>query len=205
MPGPVSDTAMRSRLCPSASTAEARISTRPLAVNFTALPARLNTTWRSRPGIEQPLAAQQVVAADAQLQPLVARLRPQHVHDFLHQGGDLNRLAQQRAAAGLAAGHLQQAVQHAQQRPAAAMHAVQPGALFLLQLAVQQQFADAHDAGHRRADVVAEGGEQPMLVRRASAAAVSAASRAAVAAASSLTSRPEQMKRPVPTGASATR
>ena len=81
----------------------------------------------AQPGrIDQPVTAQQIIVARLQLQPLVARLRLQRLGDLLHQADHIDFVDLQAGAADLAAGDLQQAVQHREQRLAACPDALQP-------------------------------------------------------------------------------
>ena len=110
------------------------------------------------------MTAQQILMARLQLKPLVARLRQKCVRHLLDQTDHVHLVRLQTGSADLAAGDLQKAVQHREQHLAACPDAFKPDALLLLQFAVEQQRADAHDGVHRRAHIVAERGKHPVAI-----------------------------------------
>ena len=110
--------------------------------------------------IHPPRSAQGRIEPGAQRELLALRLRREQGCDTFEQTGDVGRIGLRRAAAG----EREQAVEHGEQRGAAATQMLHPTALVILQCPVQQQIADAEDALHRPAHVVADRGQGHVLL-----------------------------------------
>ena len=119
----------------------------------------------AQPGrIDHPVAMHRIVEAGPDLQPLVVRLRRQHAGHLVHQCRHIDLGGPQLGIAG-AAGDLQHAVQQRQQRLGTGLDPADPDPLLVAEIGfLEQQGADAEDAVHRRADIVADGGEHPVAI-----------------------------------------
>lgn len=123
--------------------------------------------------IQQDLPHAHLVAADADrprriastLELQVALLR-HRLHQRLHlveQAGQIERAQVQLQPAGLDAGQIQRVVDQPQQVAASLLDRACIAALHRIQRGGQQQFAHAEHAGHRRAHLMAQRGQEPAL------------------------------------------
>ena len=134
--------------------------TSPLSVNLMALPTRLTTIWRSRPG--SPTRASGTSGGDVvrQLQLLLCRPRRQRLQRVAQGVAQIEIDRLQLELAGFDLREVQDVVEQPQQRIGRLLHQVQVLALLGRQLGVEQQFGHADDAVHRRADFVAHVGQE---------------------------------------------
>ena len=161
MPGPVSLTVKRmAGAGPRRRTIVTATSTPPLSVNLMALPIRLSSTWRSRPGSAVMIVRHvgRDMAADADALGIGAR--GEQLDDVVGDLAQRNRLRLELEAAGLDLGIVEQVLDQRQQRAGRRRNGADIGVLLGRQLGVGQQLGHAHDAVHRRADLVADGGEE---------------------------------------------
>ena len=161
MPMPVSRTAKRdlARRAPGSTT----IATPPCSVNFTALPARLSSTWRSRAASPMTRPGRRVVDEDAISSAFRLRARRQQLDDFLDQRAEIERPRFEIEPAGLDLGEIEDLLDQRQQRLARGLHRLGVGGLLGRERRVEQEVRHAEDAVERRADFVADHREEAAL------------------------------------------
>ncbi len=135
--------------------------TLPRSVNLMALPTRLSRICRTRVSSISSSGGQVVSAGDAQLDALGLGLDAEQVGDLLDQGGDGAGLRVEVEMAGIKARMVEDVVDQAEQVLARRMDAggvaLEVG---LMGKQVAQQGREADDAGQRRAQFVAHGGQE---------------------------------------------
>ena len=159
-PMPVSATLMRSAWPPAVSS-DSR--TDPVSVNLMALPRRLNRICCRRSG--SPVTRSGTPARDigGELEALGGGLRRQRLGHALDQldGGELDAFEVE--AARLDLGEVEDVVDDPQQRRRRIAHRAQRLALLDRERRALQHVDHAQHAVHRRADLVAHGGEEGRL------------------------------------------
>ena len=137
--------------------------TPPLSVNLMALPTRLVTIWRTRTSSPEQRARQRRVDGPGDVDALLVGLRRQQLHHALHALVDRQRRRVELQLVGLDLGEVEDLVDQRQQRARRALDGVGIGALLGRELGVAHQRRHAEDAVHRRADLVAHGGQEARL------------------------------------------
>ena len=178
MPMPVSATAMWSSKSPLSSGAVllALSTTLPRSVNLTELLSRLSRIWRSR--LTSPISVSgSRVDARLDRQALVRGQRTDQRDGGVHALAQAERRRLELHAPGLDLREVEDVVDDRQQRLAARADDRRLLALLGVEVAAQQQAAHADHRIHRRADLVAHGGEERALrgVRRVGGARASRA------------------------------
>ena len=168
MPMPVSRTSKR-RETPSASRSPVTLSTiSPTSVNFTALPRRLMSTWRSRPG--SPVTRTGSSGATLQMSSTsCAWARAASVATaFSHMSRRSKGSADQLQMAGLDLRQVEHVVHNHLQRAGRVADHVHVFALRLIERCLAQKLRHSHDPAHGRPDFVAHmGHELGLRLRRA--------------------------------------
>ena len=119
--------------------------------------------------VEQALSKADGIGADpvelrvdhgAKRQPLAQRLGPQQADQSVHQLGRMHRLRRQLQPSGLDLREVDDVVEDFRQHPAAAQGFVEQGLAVRGQGLAQQQLHHPHHPVHRRADLVAQIGQE---------------------------------------------
>jgi hypothetical protein len=125
-----------------------------------ALPARLSSTWRSRFGSPISWAGSSAAARRGDLEPLGMGPRRQQLGGALDELDRVERLVVERHPPGLDLGHVEDLVDDRQQRPRRGVRGLGIALLLGAEAGLEQQPGHADDAVHRRADLVAHGGQE---------------------------------------------
>ncbi len=167
MPMPESRTARRSRGGPAASACiVASIRTKPLAVNFSALPTRFSRIWWTRRPSPSRRLRYVGVGPGHQLEPLVARQRAQQRGHVVHGPAWREGHGVDAHPAGLELGEIEDVVDDGEQRLTRSARGVEVLALSRLEPGLIEQRHHPDHAVHRRADLVAHRRQEAALGRR---------------------------------------
>ena len=137
--------------------------TPPRSVNLMALPARLSSTWRKRAASPTIRSRQPLVDEGGDLDVFGLRARRQQFDGFLDQRRKRERPRLQFELAGLDLGEIENLLDQRQQRFARGLRRLGVGELLGRERRVEQQIGHAENAVERRADFVADGGEEARL------------------------------------------
>ena len=138
-------------------------STSPSSVNLMALPTRLVSIWRNRPGSPRRAGGHVGLDQHSQLDALLVRLDGQQGHHVLQGEPEIEVDVLELHLLGLDLGEVQDVADDGEQGLGARLDGLGVVPLLLVELGVQQQVDHADDAVHGRADLVAHVGEEGAL------------------------------------------
>ena len=162
MPMPVSVTEKRSVTADALSSRRSTDSvTRPCSVNLTALPPRLSSTWRRRPGSpEQAREGTSWCTRHSKCRRFSLAIGASSAPGLVRGHAQVERQPLQLELARLDPREVERVVHQVEQPLARVQEHLDHAALVAVELRLEQQVGHAHHAVHRGAQLVGHGGQQ---------------------------------------------
>ena len=137
--------------------------TSPRSVNLMALPTRLTTTWRSRPASPSRASGTPGAMSAGQLQALLVRPQGEGLHRVAQGVAEVELGRVEVELARLDLREVEQVVDHHEERLGRGPDDLEVLALVGLERRLQGELGHADDGVHRRADLVADVGQELAL------------------------------------------